>query len=489
MNAQPSRSHLAIASAIVIAGVLISASLFLAVGGAKAVTTTATQTSVSTSTLTEACTGAGYGPSTLFFRFTAVVNYSGPWNATLTAFSGLGAVFTQCYFGNGAGLIELNDWNPNGSATLQVIAHKMDGSSGNLTLMVNNETSSTSAPFGSVLVSASLPSGLTPIEDRTGPISSFPASWIDTCNQTATGNTTTSTSALDLNISSIFDHIDLNQIYAQVISSPSFIQQSEGRGWVVTQWYATQEYASQEGGTGISSELDQVTGMFILTNNGAPDGYVSAYYNLQNGTVTTTFASALITNCGTTFISINSPGDLNLELSIGAPDVGQPNAVQLNITEYNDAALYNNVSASSAWPVSDLSLGPCGTLEFPFGVAVYQGYYTGQNFSSATPLTIFTPDANGTAQPSPVACPANPQVFSYDFAPHSDSATTRLTWAGDSSSTTYQLSASFSITGYWNNSSSFTVFRTGTTYTVIAGDEWDHSSFQYFTMPEYENRG
>jgi len=88
-----------------------------------------------------------------------------------------------------------------------------------------------------------------------------------------------------------------------------------------------------------------------------------------------------------------------------------------------------------------------------------------------------------------VACPANPQVFSYDFAPHSDSATTRLTWAGDSSSTTYQLSASFSITGYWNNSSSFTVFRTGTTYTVIAGDEWDHSSFQYFTMPEYENRG
>jgi hypothetical protein len=298
-----------------------------------------------------------------------------------------------------------------------------------------------------------------------------------------TGNTTTSTD-LDLNISSILDHINLDQIYAHVISSPSFIQQSEGRGWVVADWSA-----GQAEGTGISGEEDQVMGLFILTESGAPDGYIWVYYDLDNGTVTTTFASALTADCGTTFVSpINSPGDLNLEFSVGAPDVGQPNAVQLNITEYNDATSYNNVSASSDWPVSGLLLGPCGTLEFPFGIAVYQGYYTSQNISSATPLQIFTPNANGTAQSSPVACPASPQVFSYDFAPHSDSATTRLTWAGDSSSTTYQLSASFSITGYWNSSSSFAVFGKGT-YTIVAGDEWGHASFQYFTVPEFEDRG
>jgi len=483
MSLAPARSYTRVAIAIVITAVVISASLFVAVGQAvKTITTT--KTSVSTTTVTDACSAASGLSPLLFFYFEAAVNYSGPWNATLTAFSGQGAVFTQCYYGTGTGYMVLNDWNPNGTALLEVNAHKIDGSSDNLTLTVNSETSSTSAPFGSVLVSVSLPSALISIEDRTGPISSFPAGWIDFCNQSVTGNTTTSTD-LDLNISSILDHINLNQIYAQVIDSPSFVQQSEGRGWVVADWSA-----GQAEGTGISGEEDQVMGLFILTDSGAPDGYILVYYDLQNGTVTTTFASALTSECGSrppTPASIDSPGDLNLELSIGAPDVGQPNAVQLNITEYNDATSYNNVSASSDWPVSGLSLGPCGTLEFPFGIAVYQGHYTSQNISSATPLPIFTPNANGTAQSSPVACPANPQVFSYDFAPQSDSATTGLTWAGESSSTTYRLSASFSITGYWNSSSDFAVFGKGT-YTVVAGDEWGHISFQYFTMPEFEDR-
>jgi hypothetical protein len=482
LSSQSSRGYLVIASALVIAGLLISASLFLAVGGAKTVTTTTTETSVSTSTLTEACSAAGSAPGTnLIFRFEVVVNYSGPWNATLTAFSGPGAVFMQCYFGNGTGLIGLNDWNPNGSATLQVIAHKMDGSSSNLTLTVNSETSSTVAPFGLASVSVSLPATLIPIEERTGPISSFPVSWIEVCNLTATGNTTTSVS-LDLNASSIFDHINLNQIYAQVINFPLFVQLSEGHGWVVADWTA-----SQGGGTGISGEVDQVTGRFILTSNGNPERYVWAYYDLQNETVTFASQSLGLVDCPSQPVAIVSPGDLSLELSIGAPDVGQPNAVQLNITEYNDATSYNNVSASSGWPVSSLSLGPCGTLEFPFGIAVYQGHYTSQNISSATPLRIFTPNANGTAQPYQVDCPANPQVFSYDFAPQSDSATTSLTWAGDSSSTTYRLSASFSITGYWNSSSNFTVFGKGT-YTIVAGDEWGKTAFQYFTMPGFEYR-
>jgi hypothetical protein len=246
--------------------------------------------------------------------------------------------------------------------------------------------------------------------------------------------------------------------------------------------------AGQASGTGISGEEDMVTGLFVLTNDGAPDGYIWVYYDLQNGTVTASFASALTASCPTTGISsTNSPGDLNLELSIGAPAVGQANAVQLNITEYNEATTQDNVSASNAWPVSGLSLGPCGTLEFPFGIAVYQGHYTSQNMSSATPLVIFTPNANGTAQPSRADCPANPQVSSYDFAPMSDSAVTSLAWAGESSSAAYPISASFSITGYWNGTSGFTTFGKGT-YTVVAGDEWGKASVQYFSIPQFEDR-
>ncbi len=227
--------------------------------------------------------------------------------------------------------------------------------------------------------------------------------------------------------------------------------------------------------------------LILIVVAGASVAYVLA---TQSGPTTSTTSSSTTTSSTSTTStttsssiasSISSPSDLNLELSIGASVLGQPNAVQLNVTEYNAAASYNNVSASSGWPASGLSLGPCGTLELPFGIAVYQGHYTSQNITSATPLTIFTPNANGTAGPYSADCPANPQVFSYDFAPQSDSAATRLTWAGDSSLTTYPLSASFSITGYWNSSSTFTAFGKGT-YTILAGDEWGHSMIQYFSM-------
>lgn len=157
MSGQPTRNYLVVTSAIVIAGVLISASLFLAVGGAvKTTTTTATETSISTTTIAGTCSVASSLPPGLYFPFDIVVNYSGPWNATLTAYSGLGAVFTRCYVGSGAGYMVLNDWNPNGTAMLDVNAQKMDGSSGNLTLTVNGETNSTVAPHGSVSVSAGL---------------------------------------------------------------------------------------------------------------------------------------------------------------------------------------------------------------------------------------------------------------------------------------------------------------------------------------------
>ena len=57
MSSQPVRSYLVIAAAIVIAGVLISASLFIAIGGAK--TTTITTTSTTTTTVTTSHDSSG----------------------------------------------------------------------------------------------------------------------------------------------------------------------------------------------------------------------------------------------------------------------------------------------------------------------------------------------------------------------------------------------------------------------------------------------
>ena len=472
-------SYLAIPIAIVIAGVLISASLFVAFGGAK--TTTTTAVSVTTTTMTQSCSAASNLSPSLHFAFDVTVNYSGPWNATLTAYSApfgsTSAIFTQCYIGSGAGYVVLNDWSPNGTTLLEVSAHKMDGDSGNLTLSVNAASNYTAAPFGSVSASITLSPISTLDQSRLGPISSFPDTWVNACNQTVTGNTTTNVD-LDLNISSALDHINLDQVYAQVISSPSFVQQSGENGWVVAEWTA-----GEASGTGISGELDQVMGLFVLTNDGAPDGYIWVYYDLDNGTVTTAFASALTGSCPTTgFPLISDPGDLSLQLSIGAP-VGQSNTVQLNISEYNDALSYNNVSASSGWPVSGLSLGPCGTFEFPFGVVLYLGYYTDQNVSSGTPLTIYTPNANMTSAPRP-DCPAKPDVFSYDFAPQSDYAVVNLNWADGNTSSTYSLSDSVSIIGYWSESAGTEAFHPldPGIYTVLAGDEWGNTVLQYITV-------
>jgi hypothetical protein len=64
LSSPPARNHLVVAAAIVIAGVLISASLFVAVGGAKTTTTTLTSITTITSTVTSTFTSTQIQTST-----------------------------------------------------------------------------------------------------------------------------------------------------------------------------------------------------------------------------------------------------------------------------------------------------------------------------------------------------------------------------------------------------------------------------------------
>ena len=178
---------------------------------------------------------------------------------------------------------------------------------------------------------------------------------------------------------------------------------------------------------------------------------------------------------------------LNLNLSEAVTNPGSVSAdyaIDVNVSEFNTLTTYNYISADQSWPNANLSLGPCGTFEFPFGVVLYQGYYTNQNISSATPLTIYTPNANTTSAPRPEDCPAKPDVFSYDFAPQSDNAIVNLTWAGDNTSTTYNLSDGVSIIGYWSGSSGAETFHplSAGVYTVLAGDEWGNTVLEHIMV-------
>jgi hypothetical protein len=112
-------------------------------------------------------------------------------------------------------------------------------------------------------------------QEQSGPLSSFPALWLSPCNTTSTGNTTTSVN-LGLNGSSSFDHINLDQVYGQIINSPSFAYLTVGHGWVVSQW---SEESAQNG------NASQVIVSFILTSGDRPVGYFFAYYNPPSGAV------------------------------------------------------------------------------------------------------------------------------------------------------------------------------------------------------------
>jgi len=305
LSSQPVRSYLVIAAAIVIAGVLISASLFVAIGRpTETLTSTDVQPSTitATATVTDDCSQAGNALPGLHFPFFVSVSYSGPWNATLTAYSNSAPAFTQCYAGDGQGYVVLNDWNPNGSSLLIVSAQKLSDDSRNLTLMVESDTTgvnltigknSTVAPYGSASASAGLPPYLS-FDRQSGPISTFPAWWVATCNRVVTGDMVTEAGGLADATSILGHNITLDQVYEAIINSSTFIQLSQGHGWVVAEWN------SGYGGGGYPGNytaIEQVTGLFVLTSCGAPAGYIDAYYDLLTGTASSYFTSFLTTSC------------------------------------------------------------------------------------------------------------------------------------------------------------------------------------------------
>lgn len=176
----------------------------------------------------------------------------------------------------------------------------------------------------------------------------------------------------------------------------------------------------------------------------------------------------------------NSTLGLKLQLSINSTTYYIGEYISVNITESNTLATSNNVSASSHWPVAGLSIGQCGTVGSPVGVAVFQGYYTTSNVSSVEHLQIF--------EPGTYFCPGSSQnIVSYRFQPSSDSALVCSEYPSSCQNlpnASYEISAS----GYWfkassNNSSQsvFTYFGPGT-YTVVGGDEWGDVVILHFAV-------
>jgi len=148
------------------------------------------------------------------------------------------------------------------------------------------------------------PFGDTTTVPQSGPISTYPASWgiysgcpgVNTQGSTTTLNGLTSVSFPNSwNTTTI---VTLTQVYDTIIDASAFVNVASGHGWVVYSWNFV-----QGGSDSPSPSVYAIVGFFILTNGVSPNGYVTAYYDIQNGEVslsTPSVTSTLSVVCSAT---------------------------------------------------------------------------------------------------------------------------------------------------------------------------------------------
>jgi hypothetical protein len=137
---------------------------------------------------------------------------------------------------------------------------------------------------------------------RSGPISTYPAAWsiYSSCpGFQHTGNTTTLSNLSTIAYPDSWNTttvVTLSQVYQDIIGSSAFATISAGHGWVVYSWSFI-----QGGSTNMPPNSNDIVGYFILTNGASPNGYVTAYYNIQNGSVAVSALATTVTVSCPTF--------------------------------------------------------------------------------------------------------------------------------------------------------------------------------------------
>jgi hypothetical protein len=173
--------------------------------------------------------------------------------------------------------------------------------------------------------------------------------------------------------------------------------------------------------------------------------------------------------------SAKSPASgLELSLQLNTTDVRAGQGVAATVDEANTGAAPINVSASADWPMQGLAVGPCGSLNYPVGLAVLRGNYDIGNVSSAQALQIYRPGIS--------ACPMIlTGIGSFGFQASSDNATIfGGCQAAGGGCMTETINSTVSFSGYWSGGV-LTRFPSGI-YTVVVGDEWGGIATLHFVV-------
>ena len=207
-------------------------------------------------------------------------------------------------------------------------------------------------------------------------------------------------------------------------------------------------------------------------------GVIASIAGCKNASNQTMTSPTTVEFGGVNSISSKSKNGLSLSLSLDSTTYQLYQYVTIVIDEKNTLLKTNDVRDAEEWRTNELSLGFC--TYGPFGIAVFQGYYTSSDFSAAAPLVIF--------DPSPRSCPSAASPSSYSFQPSSDIANLNIDSNPGITIKNQEISAEIPMAGYWskNSPNSFSGFEPGV-YTVLAGDEWGALVMLHFTITNTPN--
>jgi hypothetical protein len=175
--------------------------------------------------------------------------------------------------------------------------------------------------------------------------------------------------------------------------------------------------------------------------------------------------------------SSESANDLSLSLSLDSTTYHSGQSISIDIDEKNALSKTNNVPVSDKWPRVGLTLGPCGTTNYPFGISIFRGYYSTTDISTATPLQLYNPGAIYN-------CPMIlSEITYYNFQPSSDIADIFGSCALNPC-LTVEMNSEVNETGYWTGNSPTATLNNFTpgVYTVVGGDEWGTLVILHFTV-------
>ncbi|MDE1853884.1 MAG: hypothetical protein KGI38_09095 [Thaumarchaeota archaeon] len=214
-------------------------------------------------------------------------------------------------------------------------------------------------------------------------------------------------------------------------------------------------------------KLGGASAIAVLVAASVALGAVYAYPLNPSTIMTTKPPLGPLMDCGgATLCTAQNPSGLLLTLAINESEVKSNGAFIIGISEYNPTTQQINMSRSNEWQIQGLSWGPCDGGTYPFGIAIFRGYYTLSNISGAKNVLTYGMEF----------CVFHPDETAPSINPMSSLSPQSLPDLGQ----VYAMQGSTLNAGNFTSSVNSIGSNKPGVYTVVAGDEWGDIAILHF---------